>query len=79
MPSQAFNLMSTRYSQLKWGYDMSKFMTLKIKSFSSGKKGVTMLEYALIAALVAVALIASWQGLEGGIVGTLTTVTTSLK
>ncbi len=33
---------------------MSRFISKSVKTFNKNKKGVTMLEYALIAALVAV-------------------------
>ena len=44
----------------------------------SCKKGQTMVEYALILAGVAVALIAAVAALSGGISGVYTTITTAL-
>ena len=42
---------------------MSRFIPKKAKTFNKNEKGVTMLEYGLIAALVAVVAIAGFQSL----------------
>lgn len=46
---------------------------------TSGQKGVTMIEYALIAAVVAVALLATLTALEGGIDAAFQRVITALQ
>lgn len=57
-------------------------MKSKLTSFlrnTSGQKGVTMIEYALIAAVVAVALLATLTALEGGIDAAFQKVISALK
>lgn len=57
-------------------------MKSKLTSFlrnTSGQKGVTMIEYALIAAVVAVALLATLTALEGGIDAAFQKVINALK
>ena len=46
----------------------------KIKRFFRDEEGVTAIEYGLIAALIAVAIIAATATLGGKIAGTFTTV-----
>ncbi|MGO8955528.1 MAG: Flp family type IVb pilin [Rhodomicrobium sp.] len=53
---------------------MVQFIVKKLKSFSGDKKGVTMLEYGLLAALIAVAAISSIGTLSTGIQNTFTTI-----
>jgi pilus assembly protein Flp/PilA len=42
------------------------------------QKGVTMIEYALIAALVAVILVGALTALQGGLTATFTSITNAL-
>ncbi len=67
-------------SRSKWGIKMKVWNRIKtaLVRVGSDEEGVTAIEYALIAALVAVALVTGLQSLEGGIAGTFTKVTTAL-
>ncbi len=56
---------------------MRSLLTLATRA-RQGEEGVTALEYALIAALVAVAIIASVQALGGSISNTFNTVAAAL-
>jgi len=58
---------------------MVKFIVKKIKSFASDKKGVTMLEYGLLAALIAVAAVATLQGLSTSLNAKFSSISTTLK
>jgi len=49
-----------------------------MKKFFKSDKGQSLVEYALIIALVAVVLVAGLQTLEGGITGTFTSIVGSL-
>ena len=49
-----------------------------IQRFARDEEGVTMIEYALLAALIAVALIATIGVLEGGIQAVFTRIATCL-
>jgi len=57
---------------------MVKFIMKKIKSFAGDKKGVTMLEYGLLAALVAVAAIAGLNTLGGNLSAKFTAIATTI-
>jgi len=49
-----------------------------MKRLTERKKGQSLVEYALIIALVAVVLVLSLTALQGGITNTFTTITSSL-
>ena len=49
-----------------------------MKKFFRREKGQSLVEYALIIALVAVVLVVSLTALQGGISNTFTTITSSL-
>lgn len=49
-----------------------------MKRFFKRDKGQSLVEYALIIALVAVVLVLSLTALQGGITNTFTTITSSL-
>lgn len=49
-----------------------------MKKFFKRDKGQSLVEYALIIALVAVVLVLSLTALQGGITNTFTTITSSL-
>jgi len=49
-----------------------------MKQLTKRKKGQSLVEYALIIALVAVVLVLSLTALQGGITNTFTTITSSL-
>ena len=51
---------------------------LKLRSKLENEKGATMVEYALLAALIAAALVGAITALQGGISGTFATVTSNL-
>ena len=53
---------------------MSRFIPKKAKTFKKNEKGVTMLEYGLIAALVAVVAIAALTQLGTNISTTFSTI-----
>ncbi|MGO9547797.1 MAG: Flp family type IVb pilin [Rhodomicrobium sp.] len=57
---------------------MAYFFAKKIKTFNADKKGVTMLEYGLIAALIAVACITAVTALGTNIAAEFGTVNTAL-
>lgn len=50
----------------------------KIRNFFKDESGANMVEYALLVALIGVALIGTVTALTGGITGTFTTATTAL-
>jgi pilus assembly protein Flp/PilA len=54
-------------------------MLQKIKNFLKDDEGATMVEYALLVALIGVALIVVIQGLRGGIGNVFTNATTELN
>ena len=54
-------------------------MLQKIKNFLKDEEGATMVEYALLVALIAVALIGGIGLLRGGIGNVFTTATNSLN
>lgn len=54
-------------------------MTHRILSFLRNESGATAIEYGLIAAGIAVAIIAVVQGVGGSLVTTFTSVQTALK
>ncbi len=58
---------------------MAQFIAKKIKSFNADKKGVTMLEYGLIAALIAVVCIGIVTSIGTDLKATFTTVDTALQ
>jgi len=58
---------------------MVKLIAKKIKYFFGDKKGVTMLEYGLLAALVAVAAVATLQSLSTSLNAKFSSVSTTLK
>ena len=49
-----------------------------LRKFRRDQSGVTAIEYALIAAVIGVGILAATQGLRGSINGTLTNVGTAL-
>ncbi|HJV34628.1 Flp family type IVb pilin [Geomonas sp.] len=51
---------------------------LKLRSKLDNEKGATMVEYALLAALIAAALVGGITALSGGIGTTFSTVTAAL-
>ncbi|MCJ2083562.1 Flp family type IVb pilin [Methylobacterium sp. J-090] len=53
-------------------------MTNLFKRFASDESGATAIEYGLIAALIAVAIIASLNSLSTNIKGTFTKITNAL-
>ena len=50
----------------------------RIRNFFKDESGAGMVEYALLVALIGVALIATLNALTGGITGTLTSATTAM-
>jgi pilus assembly protein Flp/PilA len=58
---------------------MVQFIAKKIESFAGDKKGVTMLEYGLLAALIAVAAVATLQGLSSSINAEFSSISATLK
>lgn len=50
----------------------------RIRNFFKDESGAGMVEYALLVALIGVALIVTINALTGGIKGTLTTATTAM-
>jgi pilus assembly protein Flp/PilA len=52
---------------------------LKVNNFLSDESGVTAIEYALIAALIAVAIIGAVTTVGTNISGTFNTIATTLK
>ena len=57
---------------------MSKFISA-IKTFGADENGVTAIEYGLIAALVAVAIVVAVKALGGQINTTFNSVVTAMK
>ncbi|MGO9547796.1 MAG: Flp family type IVb pilin [Rhodomicrobium sp.] len=57
---------------------MAHFFAKKIKTFNADKKGVTMLEYGLIAALIAVACITAVTAIGTNITAEFGKVNTAL-
>jgi len=57
---------------------MATFIVKKFKSFGGDERGVTMLEYGLLAALIAVAAVATLQTLSGKLNGLFTTISNTL-
>lgn len=55
-----------------------KKLTSLTRKFMKDESGVTTIEYALIGALIAVALIASFTALKTSIAGVLTDIKTAL-
>jgi len=58
---------------------MVKFIVKKIRSFAGDKKGVTMLEYGLLAALIAVAAVGTLQTLSSSLNTKFTSISNTLK
>jgi pilus assembly protein Flp/PilA len=54
-------------------------MLQKIKNFLKDEEGATMVEYALLVALIAIALIAGINTLSGGIGGVFSRASTNLN
>lgn len=54
-------------------------MLKQIKTFIKAEDGATIIEYALLAALIGVLLIAALNALRGGISGTFSNVTANLN
>ncbi len=57
---------------------MVTYIVKQIKSFAGDKKGVTMLEYGLLAALIAVAAVTTLQTLSTSLNGKFTSISTTL-
>ena len=57
---------------------INNWMLKKAANFKSREEGQGLAEYGLILALVAILCVGALGALQGGIVGTLTSVTTSL-
>lgn len=57
-----------------WRNQMKKMMN----KFMANTDGATLIEYGLIAALIAVVLVAGLQGLQGGLTNTFQDVTNQL-
>ncbi len=58
---------------------MSHFISKKIKTFNADKKGVTMLEYGLIAALIAVVCVTAITNIGTNMNTKFTSIATTLK
>ena len=54
-------------------------MLISLKRFAADELGATAIEYALIASLVAIAIIASLTGMSGKLKGTFNQVAGNLK
>ena len=61
------------------GIKMVKFIVKKIRSFAGDKKGVTMLEYGLLAALIAVAAVGTLQTMSSSLNTKFTSISNTLK
>ncbi len=57
---------------------MTQFISKKIKGFTGDKKGVTMLEYGLIAALVAVVAMAGFTALGKNVLTQINAIATAI-
>ncbi len=57
---------------------MFDVLKITLSALWSDKRGVTAVEYALIAGLIAVAIVASFQGLAGSITGAISSASSSV-
>jgi pilus assembly protein Flp/PilA len=58
--------------------ELVNYLTGLVVRAKTDRRGVTIIEYGLLAALIAVALIAAMQSLTGGLSGTFSSITAKL-
>ena len=58
---------------------MHALIAKTVIALKTDRRAVTVIEYGLIASLIGVALIATLQSLEGGLVSMFTKITTAVK